>query len=265
MDRSSSDSDSILDKKLPPVSSRLFSADGKDATILRLRNKIRLLESRAGRFKDKIQELEERSRECPMCSGCTCYRLSDRIWQIEERARECPVCSLCTCHVQSQAQIKGGCNSPVESSLESVASSWSSNRSCMVDGYDNPNLLWDPSPFKNFNPYYGPPISPPRKKQFFYRGPKKRKQPTTRTKRTKGKVNDRVKKSEKSMTSPVTNTWPMFLKNLSQRIDNTKPQSKFRKVSLGSPKSSKSRSKISKKKAPPVLPNGSNSTSEEEF
>jgi hypothetical protein len=135
----------------------------------------------------------------------------------------------------------------------------------MVDGYDNKNLLWDPSPFKNFNPYYGPPISPPRKKQFFYRGPKKRKQSTTRTKRTKRKVNHREKKSEKSMTSPVTNAWPMFLKNLSQRIDNTKPQIKFRKVSLGSPKSSKSRSKISEKISSPVLPIGSKSTSEEEF
>ena len=230
MDPSASDSDSILDKKLPPVSSRLFSNDGKDSTILRLRNKIRLLESRAGRLKDKIKELEERSGECPMCSGCTCYRLSDMIWQIEERARECPICSLCTCHMQSQAQIKGDCKSPVASSLESVASSWSSNRSCMVDGYDNPNLLWDPSPFKNFNPYYGPPISPPRKKpKFFYRGPKKRKKSTMRTKR---KVNDREKKSENLMPSPVTNSWPLFLKNLSKKNDNTKPQNKSRKVSL---------------------------------
>ena len=266
MDPSASDSDSILDKKLPPVSSRLFSNDGKDSTILRLRNKIRLLESRAARLKDKIKELEERSGECPMCSGCTCYRLSDMIWQIEERARECPICSLCTCHMQSQAQIKGDCKSPVASSLESVASSWSSNRSCMVDGYDNPNLLWDPSPFKNFNPYYGPPISPPRKKpKFFYRGPKKTKQSTMKTKRTKRKGNDGEMKSENPMPSSVTNSWSMFLNNLGQKIDNTKPQNKSRKVSLGSPRPSKSRAKNAKKKAPAVLPNGSKSTSEEEF
>ena len=86
-----------------------------------------------------------------------------------------------------------------------------------------------------------------------------------RTKRTKRKVNDREKKSENLMPSPVTNSWPLFLKNLSKKNDNTKPQNKSRKVSLGSPRPSKSRSKNEKKKAPPVLPNGSKSTSEEEF
>ena len=88
-----------------------------------------------------------------------------------------------------------------------------------------------------------------------------------RTKRTKRKVNDSLRemKSENSMPSPVTNSWSMFLKILGKKIDNTKPQNKSRKVSLGSPRPSKSRAKNAKKKVPAVLPNGSKSTSEDEF
>jgi hypothetical protein len=112
----------------------------------------------------------------------------------------------------------------------------------MVDGYENKNLLWDLSQFKQFNPNYSPPISPPHKKSFFYKGvtgtKKMKKQSTMGTKR---KAND----SEEP--SPVTNSWLLFFKILRDNIDDIQPV-KSRKVSLGSPKPTKLNPEMATKK-----------------
>jgi hypothetical protein len=149
----------------------------------------------------------------------------------------------------------------------------------MVDGYDNKNFLWDPSPFKNFNPNYGAPVSPPRKKRFFYKGPikKRKKMPTTRKKRKVDETREAKRKApDVEEPTPATNSWLLFLKNLSENVDEERAPVKSRKVSLGSPQPTKIHPKkgpqftkiISKKSSSQnskVHTTGDKSTSEEEF
>ena len=233
------------DRKQSPVLSSPWPCSSVARNIIILNKKIRTLENSIVTLRDHINMIEETVATCPICSGCTCQ------------------------------------HSP--SSLES-ASSWSSNRSCMLDGYDNPDVLLEP--FQYCNPNYVPPrtspIGPPKKlkKNNWF----SRRRNTSRATSNKA---SKKKKANPPVSSKPRNSWKSFLDSLKEETDEsttskykskwstaTKPKpTKSNKKAVSKPKTAKKNEiklrKVSMGCSPPMGHTtnilASKSTSEEEF
>jgi hypothetical protein len=165
------------DRKQSPGLSSPWPCSSVARNIIILNKKITTLEYSIGTLRDHINMIEETVAMCPMCSACTCQQ------------------------------------SP--SSLES-ASSWSSNRSCMLDGYDNPDMLLEP--FQYCNPNYVEPrtsfLGPPKKikkKNWFSR------------RRSTSRATSKKAPKKKGVNPPVSsrprNSWMSFLDDLKGETD----------------------------------------------
>jgi hypothetical protein len=103
-----------------------------------------------------------------------------------------------------------------ESDEISSKSSQSSNRSCMMDGYDNPSYLpgWDQDPFRNFQPMY--PRMQAERYTFVASPMYRNNKPITRGNRKRSKDN----KSKPKHTKPeknTHNTWRLFMDDINKR------------------------------------------------
>ena len=156
---------------------------------------IKAMEKRVQTLQNKLQKLEEKTRNCPRCNDSMTL---DEYLRLTRKS------------------------SSESWSTESEQSSWSSNRSCLEEGYDNKNLPgWNPDPFANFvwqypkltdKPFTG--RASPR-----YRKPYVKK---TRKKRVSKGSKSEDNKMDKDSTTETTsdkkgNTWTRFLNNLEGR------------------------------------------------
>jgi hypothetical protein len=156
---------------------------------------IKAMEKRVQTLQNKVQKLEEKTRNCPRCNDSM---------TLDEYLR-----------LTRKSSSESG-------SSESERSSWSSNRSCLEEGYDNKNLPgWNPDPFANFawqypkltdKPFTGR-ASPRYRNSYIKKTRKKRV--------SKGSKSEDNKMDNDSTTETKSdkkgNTWTRFLNNLEGR------------------------------------------------
>ena len=155
---------------------------------------IKAMEKRVQTIQNKLQNLEEKTRNCPRCND------SMTLDEYPRLSRK---------------------SSSESWSTESEQSSWSSNRSCLEEGYDNKNLPgWNPDPFANFvwqypklteKPFTGR-VSPRYRNSYIKKTRKKRV--------AKGsKSVDKIDNDSTTATQSCkkVNTWTQFLNNLEEK------------------------------------------------
>jgi hypothetical protein len=155
---------------------------------------IKAMEKRVQTLQNKLQKLEEKTRNCPRCND------SMTLDEYPRLSRK---------------------SSSESWSTESEQSSWSSNRSCLEEGYDNKNLPgWNPDPFANFvwqyskltdKPFTGR-VSPRYRNSYVKKTRKKRV--------AKGsKSVDKIDNDSTTATQSCkkVNTWTHFLNNLEEK------------------------------------------------
>jgi hypothetical protein len=261
MDPPNSDSDDAMNRKPPAWSLPLRKEIKSDSvatqeTVLLLRREVRELKATLTKLRQKMELLEAVARGCPICSG----------W------REAKLTKGCRCEdrdIQSTSV-----------SEKSSVSSWSSNRSCLAEGYDDKPLFgWNPDPFANFNPNLMPLSTSP----FCYNpDPFKAPIPVRKKQYCNRKKTRTIRKGK---TSPGAaggdNTWLLYLEsmNMDESAGNTAGQSKPKRISAKKKVSKHmvgTRQQLRKKKSrkvslesqpvsTPTIKSSPKSTSEEEF